>query len=113
MGIFTEALTELVVKSVLLRNIRERIKNTCSFMKELLSCGYCTSVWVSGILVLSTSSVYPLTENFIIDFIFNVVVVHRISNYLHNLNDKWFDKYYDLRYINSDHSAVEEKREDD
>lgn len=106
--ILTELLTELAIKSVIFKPIRERIKNLSPWFKELFSCGYCFSVWAAfGVATLLQLS-YPLTEIFVLDLILTALVLHRSSNYLHNFNDKWLDKYYDLRFMNSGQSGPEE-----
>jgi hypothetical protein len=91
--IFTEACTELLVKSAIFSSIRENLSQRGEFLKQVLSCGYCTSVWVASfpalILSLSQSWFSGLAA-----FLFFVPVIHRLSNYLHNINDRWFDKYY-------------------
>jgi hypothetical protein len=96
--VFVEGATELVCKSAIFYNIRNKLSTLHPFFKKLLGCGYCTSVWMSlipaGFLAVkaSTSLVYlPVV------FVLFVVVTHRLSNFLHNINDKHFDKFYDKR----------------
>lgn len=88
-----EAATELIVKSEIFRPLVNRLKNAGPFMEKLLSCGFCTSVWVSMPPALVFAG---LTSPVLV--IFWLLVFHRGSNYLHNINDKYFDKYYDPRY---------------
>ena len=106
--ILTELLTELLVKSVIFRPIREILGQVSNFFKELLSCGYCTSVWVAASVVFILQLTYNLSGWYWIDLGLVVLVVHRLSNYLHNFNDKYLDKYYDVRFINSEHPGSEE-----
>ncbi|KKL91952.1 hypothetical protein LCGC14_1889510, partial [marine sediment metagenome] len=39
-----------------------------------------------------------------VNVLLTLLVVHRTSNIMHNVIDKWTDKYYDMRYINTDKS---------
>ncbi len=99
--ILTELLTELVIKSVIFRPIRDRIKNLGGYLSELFSCGYCFSFWAASGVVLLLGLAYNFTDYYLVDLTLTGLVVHRLSNYLHNFVDKWLDKYYDTRYVNS------------
>ena len=107
--ILTELLTELVIKSVIFKPIRDRLGKLGNWFKELLSCGYCFSVWVAFAVVLSLQLSYNLTGVFLLDMSLVALITHRLSNYLHNFNDKHLDKYYDVRFINSEHPVSEEE----
>jgi len=98
----TEAIVELVVKSEIFAPARELAFKLGSWTTSLFKCGYCFSVWVATGLVLITQLSYPLTGNKFIDLGLAVLVVHRLSNVLHNVIDKWTDKYYDVRYVNTE-----------
>ncbi len=90
--VVVEALSELIVKSGILSKPREFVKQQSEFVKELISCGYCTSVWVSiipAIYLVTQVNINPLAAFLIIWF-----SLHRLANYLHNINDKHFDKFY-------------------
>ena len=100
--ILTELATELVIKSVIFKPIRERIKKLGQWFEELFSCGYCFSFWVACGVVLLLQLVYDFTGYYWVDLSLTGLVVHRLSNYLHNFNDKWLDKYYDIRFVNSE-----------
>jgi hypothetical protein len=88
--ILTEALTELVVKSELFWPMRkwlfDRGQNSrvFSFFHELIDCGYCFSVWAGFFsLVLVLNSDYtPIL------FFITGLIIHRLSNLIHNLIDK-------------------------
>lgn len=99
--VLTETLTELIVKSQIFESPRNFLKRKSPWLKKMLSCGYCTSVWVA--LALSFLSGVPcvFTGKLWLDWILFSLVVHRGSNYLHNFNDKHLDKYFDLRYTSS------------
>jgi hypothetical protein len=88
-----ESLTELLTKSLFFSDFREYLKGRSQFTKDLISCGYCTSVWAAGpfALLLSISqSLMPQLLSFFVLWLF----LHRAANYLHNINDKYFDKFY-------------------
>jgi hypothetical protein len=91
--IFTEACTELLVKSKIFEPLRESLSQRSKFIKEMLSCGYCASVWVAIFPALVISASQPWYWG-LAAFVFFVPVIHRLSNYLHNINDRWFDKFY-------------------
>ncbi len=99
--ILTELITELVIKSIIFKPIRERIKGLHGWLAELLNCGYCFSVWAAYGIVILMGLVYNFTDYYVVDLTLTGLVVHRLSNYLHNFVDKWLDKYYDARFINS------------
>ena len=99
--ILTELITELVIKSIVFKPIRERIKGLHSWLEQLLSCGYCFSVWSSYGVVILMGLAYNFTDYYVVDLTLTGLVVHRLSNYLHNFVDKWLDKYYDVRFISS------------
>ena len=99
--ILTEALTELVVKSEIFKPVRQFVSKW-NWFRELFNCGYCLSVWMAFGVVFLTQTSYPLVGNHWLDLGLMALVVHRASNVLHNVIDKWTDKYYDVRYINSD-----------
>lgn len=101
--IFVEALTELIIKSELLLSWRERQKSRDDFSSKLFSCGYCFSFWSAAIasfiysLIVCRLLLGPPGPNHLLFFpiwIFFILVLQRCSNYLHNFNDKWLDKYY-------------------
>lgn len=100
----TEAITEIVVKSQIFLPFRKYVSSKSQFLKELFHCGYCFSVWVATGVTLICGISIPLTERGIIDVPVTVLVVHRLSNIVHNVIDKWTDKYYDTRFVNTDKS---------
>lgn len=91
--VFVEAATELVVKSAIISRPREYIKSKNNFIREMLSCGYCFSVWASFITSLYLFR-YLEGVNAVVAFLITWISLHRLSNYLHNINDKFFDKFY-------------------
>lgn len=90
--ILTEALTELIVKSEILSPIREFFFNRKSnklFNKihDLLDCGYCTSVWIGWIFAILLVNDISLINKYI-DWFFMGLILHRLSNFLHNVYDR-------------------------
>jgi len=111
--VLTEALTELAIKSEIFKPFREAISKHSVWFKELLSCGYCFSVWAALAVILLTEIHYPVTGILAVDIGLTVVVVHRLSNILHNVIDKWTDKYYDMRFVNTEHDDSEGQGKED
>ncbi len=96
--IFVEGLTELICKSEIFSGLRAAVSSRSSFFRRLLSCGYCTSVWVAPLTAALVT--YFLTPSWPLRgplFVFITVVFHRLSNYVHNFNDKHLDKFYDKK----------------
>jgi hypothetical protein len=109
--VLTETLTELVVKSEIFEAPRNFVKSRSPWFGKLFSCGYCFSVWAAlGVAFLLGLS-YDLTGWPWVDLGLFGLIVHRLSNYLHNFNDKYLDKYYDIRFVNSEHPSSEEQRD--
>ncbi len=98
----TEALTELVIKSVFFKYFRTQVSRLGEWVEELFKCGYCFSVWVAIVIVGVTGCSVPVSAYFIFNSFVTVLIVHRLSNVMHNIIDKWTDKYYDMRYVNTD-----------
>ena len=111
--ILCEALTELAVKSEIFEPVRflfeknKRFK-LFSFLEMITSCGYCFSVWASLAinLVLLTYCSLPVevitsgNENIslLINLFISAILVHRVSNYVHGISDRYFDTRKDNRY---------------
>ncbi|HEC65555.1 MAG TPA: hypothetical protein ENI23_09685 [bacterium] len=98
--IVVEAVVELVTKSVFFGFLREFLaageSRTFKFFHKIVGCPYCCSVWSSlfvAIFVFSFSSIV-LINNVVIDFVIFFLASHRLSNYLHDIHDKHFDKYF-------------------
>lgn len=110
--IAVEALTELITSSSIMFPIRdwfskppdETKKLRCpirrsfrwlrGFIGELLNCGYCTSVWVALLLAHFAPTgkcvgcvlyAWPI-------FFIKVLVIHRLSNIVHELFSRWFSR---------------------
>ena len=100
--LLTELLTELVVKSEIFRPVRNVFSKLGTWFGKLVSCGYCFSVWAAAAVVLLTDTSYPLTGNHWLDLGLMALIVHRLANILHNIIDKWTDKYYSLAHVNTE-----------
>ena len=107
--LLTELLTELVIKSEIIKPARDFIKSRGSWLETLFSCGYCFSVWTAFGVAFLLGLAYNLTGWYWVDLTLTSLLIHRLSNYLHNFNDKYLDKYYDTRYINSGSMPEEEE----
>lgn len=107
--LLTELLTELVIKSEITKPARDFIKSKGSWLETLFSCGYCFSVWAAFGVAFLLGLAYNLTGWYWVDLTLTSLLIHRLSNYLHNFNDKILDKYYDTRYINSGSMPEEEE----
>lgn len=99
----TEALVELLVKSEFFKYPRQ-VLSRWSWSKALINCGYCVSVWVAlGFITVAPVAVLPLSDDMpFVNILLTLLVVHRLSNIIHNVIDKWTDKYYDMRYVNTE-----------
>lgn len=91
--ILTEAITEILTKARLLEPIHQRVFNKIkegNFFErlyELMSCGYCVSVWVGWFVAL----LLFFDSSFIckgVDWFFIGIVLHRLSNILHFVIDR-------------------------
>ena len=102
LALATEAAVELLVKSKFFEHPRQ-VLSRWSWIKQLINCGYCTSVWVAmGFIAAVPVSVIPISDWAFVNVLITLLLVHRLSNIMHNVIDKWTDKYYDMRYVNTD-----------
>ena len=80
--IYTEALTELIVTAEIFERPRSWLMRHSTFFQALLSCGYCVSVWVAA----SVAWIMPeIITNVFLDCFLKIIVLHRLSNLLHEL----------------------------
>lgn len=80
--IATEALVELITTASIFDVTRARIMASSHFFEELLSCGYCTSVWVAAAFAWAL----PGTLGYWwLDVILKTLALHRASNVFHEL----------------------------
>jgi len=78
-AIATESLAELFQRSFWTRWIRQKISNR--IISEFLECKYCQSFWIAFIIS------YLTYKYNILIYVWIVIAIHRMANYLHNLND--------------------------
>ena len=87
----TEAITEIVSKSKLFEPLREwffnrRNNKFFKFVHSLLDCPYCLSVWVGtlvGTIIVNINIISVYIDWFIVG-----LLLHRLSNILHNMIDR-------------------------
>lgn len=87
MIVVTEALVEIVCKAQILEIPRERLKQSCWFLNELLSCSYCFSVWAGAISLV----LYFYLDHWPVMALCLLITFHRLSNYLHVIFKLIFD----------------------
>ena len=87
--IFVEATTELILNAEILEWFRKLMYKLSSFTGNLISCGYCLSVWIS----VSVAWYLPIGFRMpILDFIVAVFVLHRLSNIFHEFMARWLGR---------------------
>lgn len=99
-AVFVEGVTELICKSRIFSSFRLWLSSRHPFLKELIQCGYCTSVYISFLSTIPWSIYICMLYSywlFPLAVLLGTVFFHRLSNYLHNANDKYLDKFYDNR----------------
>lgn len=89
--VLVEAITEILVDSQIFSKPRELIYTNSSFFGELVTCGYCTSVWVSA--AVAWMAVLSLSPYFMVNYIVTVMVLHRLSNVWHEAIKKWLNRH--------------------
>lgn len=98
LAFITEAITYICVNSSIARPVRAFLVSfNYDWLTELVSCGYCSSFWVS-VIVNSIYLVYISAKFSLIKFIVIVIIVHRLSNIIHGSIDRYFDTRKDIRY---------------
>lgn len=88
--LIVEAITELLVESSIFEKPRRFVYARNGFLGELVTCGYCTSVWVSA----AVAWIFPIVISpwFIVNYFVTVFALHRLSNMLHELFSKWLGR---------------------
>lgn len=91
--ICVEAVTEILVTSSIFTAPRLLIARISGTLGVLVHCGYCTSVWVSGVFSwFFVTQIYCFFPNFWVGFIVTVFVLHRLANLFHELANKWLGR---------------------
>jgi len=87
--IFTEAITELVVKSEFFYSLRkfffESNNKILKFIHEIVDCGYCFSVWAA----VFTFITFYIIDNLYFNYFIYCIVLHRLSNLFHFIMDRF------------------------
>lgn len=94
-GVLVEALTEIIKKAGPLESFRCFLSKRSEFFVELLSCGWCLSVWVSFFIAWIIPGPIELLIKYGFDhsvlvfvneylwWFINGMILHRISNIIH------------------------------
>lgn len=87
--IFTEAITELIVKSEFFYPVRkfffESSSNILKFIHKIIDCGYCFSVWSA----IFTFIMFYIINNLYFNYFIYCIVLHRLSNLFHFTIDRF------------------------
>jgi len=76
--IAVEAIVEIFMESSLFDNFRVWIGGKHVLLDEFVTCGWCLSVWVAGLVfVFVCIGLW---------WLFIPIAVHRVSNYLHDID---------------------------
>ena len=88
--IATEAITEIIISGDIFLNFRNWLAKKSTFLQKLLSCGYCFSVWIAS----ATAWLAPgqIADNDIFNIIIKIFIIHRLSNVVHELFQRFFDR---------------------
>lgn len=99
LAVVVEAIVEILVDSELFAPAHKWLKRLAYpevpsnstahsfvlFIDSLVSCGYCLSVWVSGMVSVITNDLVLISNNTIINWIILTFLLHRLSNLFHVL----------------------------
>jgi len=97
-SILVEEVTEIVVKSSLLNQLKKRLlrsdSKVCNLLHDLLDCGFCFSFWVSLLVTILFFDNRVLLEEKVPLLVF-ALLLHKASNTWHNFFD--FIRYFNNR----------------
>lgn len=82
-----EAVVEILTTSTLLNVPRAYILAQQNLLSELISCGWCTSVWVAASIAWALPG--SLTGFIIADIAIKTFALQRMANYLHEVRANW------------------------
>lgn len=96
--IYVEAVTEVIVSGSIFVRFRNAISKKSEFLGDLISCGYCLSVWVSATIAWGLpgrifQSMSQHQAFFYVDIFVKIFVLHRLSNILHEGISRWIGRY--------------------
>ena len=117
LSVAAERITEILVASKLVQPLRDilRDKNINSmanyglwwFLDSVFQCGYCMSVWVS--ISISWLSPALISDNFYLNYIIMIFVVHGFANFYHVIFEyarrgraKYFEINLGYKRVNED-----------
>jgi len=93
--IAVEAITEIIVASDVFLELRgwfSRQENVVlHFISRLITCGYCCSVWVAGMIAWCVP--LSLTGYWYMDIIIKWYAVHRMANWFHEFMARWLNRH--------------------
>lgn len=91
--ILTEAITEIITKADVLEPLRQKIFNRIKegnffeWFHNLISCGFCVSVWTGWFVALLLFHKSNIIHS-CVDWIFIGLILHRLSNVIHFIIDR-------------------------
>ncbi len=106
--IIVEAITEVIIKSVIFNGPRNFFIKRSEFFAYLLTCGYCFSFWAT-VFVLCLLGIFeglPILFDSYLNIFVLFFIIQRGSNMWHGAIDRYFSTSKDNRYSRKD------KRED-
>lgn len=89
--ITVEAITQMIIDGDIFTELRGWLSRKSNFISRLLGCGYCFSMWPS--MVLAWSVPMDVTGYLLIDIVVKTFVVHRLSNWFHELMSRWLNRH--------------------
>lgn len=84
-----EAVTEIIVQAEIFTDLRGWIARKGPKLEYLVTCGYCTSVWVAGLCTLAAPS---MTGFWFIDMPVIWFAMHRMANQVHEGFSRWLSR---------------------
>jgi len=88
LSLIVEAVTEIIVIRDIFKPIREYLKKRKSFLFSLISCGACTSVWVSIGLCYLVNFKVGLITYLSLGFLEPLILsfgIHRLATFWHHI----------------------------
>lgn len=111
--IAVEAVTEIIINGSIFDQIRAKIalnaqnsnNMVIGFINDLISCGYCFSVWVAALFAFFAPG--DISGFLFADFIIKVFSIHRLSNIFHEFVSRWINRVPIM--VSLQHVKIEEK----
>lgn len=124
LSLATEAITEIITTAKITDPLRAYIfawafrdttksdvsRNIMAGVHGLISCGYCTSVWVAGAAAIVGPNIVGVP---VVNWILSAAIIHRISNWIHvvyELVRKGRVRSHDvvIKYVGDDDGSIAE-----